>query len=55
MHTFGSIDNSMQILNYQKKCLHLDTTEKFYIHTEASPDNQFNDKLSFPIKPLILS
>jgi len=51
MHTFGSIENSLQILNYQKKGPHLNTIEQFYINTEASSDNQFNDKRNiFPNK-----
>ena len=44
MHTFESTENSMQILNYQKKGPHLNTIERFYIHTQASSENQFNDK-----------
>jgi hypothetical protein len=43
MHTFGPIDDIMQILYYQKKCPHLNTTERFYIHKEAAIDNRLND------------
>ena len=51
MHTFESTENSMQILNYQEKGPHLNTIERFYIHTQASSENQFNDKWTlFPTK-----
>jgi len=50
MHTFGSIQNIIQIMYYQKKGPHLQTIEGFYIHREAENDNQLNDKQSFPIK-----
>ena len=41
----------MQILSYQKKCLHLNTIERFYIHKENTKDNQLNDKqIIFPNK-----
>ena len=42
MHTFGPIDDIMQILYYQKKGPHLNTIEPFYIHKEAAIDNQLN-------------
>ena len=51
-HTFGPIDNIMQILYYQKKGSHLNTIERFHIHKEAATDNQHNDKQSFPTKSL---
>jgi GIY-YIG catalytic domain. len=51
MHNFGSIENIMQILYYQKKSPHLNTIERFYIHKEAATDNQLNDKQTiFPSK-----
>ena len=44
MHTFRSIQNIMQILNYQKKGPHLNTLECSHIHKEATSENQVNDK-----------
>jgi hypothetical protein len=44
MHTFGSIQNILQTLCYQKKDPHLNTIERFYIHKEAASDNQLNGK-----------
>jgi hypothetical protein len=34
----------MQILQIQKKGLHMNTVEKFYIHKEAAKDNHLNDE-----------
>ena len=34
----------MQILSYQKKGPHLNTTERIYIHKESANDNQLNNK-----------
>jgi len=34
----------MQEFYFQKKGAHLNTRERFYIHKEASFDNQLNDK-----------
>ena len=39
MLTFESIENIMQILNYQKKGPHLNIIECFYIHKEAASEN----------------
>ena len=51
IYTFWPIENIMQILSYQKKCLHLNTIERFYIHKENTKDNQLNDKqIIFPNK-----
>ena len=52
MHTFGSTENVMQILNYQKKGPNLNTIERFCIPKEAATDNQLHDKQSFPIESL---
>jgi hypothetical protein len=43
VHSFGTINNIMQILQYQKKGPHLNTIECFYIHIEAASDNHLND------------
>jgi len=44
MHTFGPIENILQILNYQKKGPHFNNIKRFVIHKEAASDNQLNDK-----------
>jgi hypothetical protein len=44
MHTFGSLENIMQLLNYQTKGPHLNNMERFYFHKEASSENQLNVK-----------
>jgi len=38
----------MQLLCYQKKGAHLNTTERFHIHVEFTANNQLNDKTIFP-------
>ena len=43
-HTFDPIDETMQILYYQKKGPHLNNIERFYIRKEAASDNQLNVK-----------
>jgi hypothetical protein len=39
---------TMPVLHFQKKGPHLSTMERFYIHKEATSDNQLNDKHIFP-------
>jgi hypothetical protein len=36
IHSFGYINDIMQIIHYQKKGLHFNTIERFYIHTEPA-------------------
>ena len=43
MHSFGNIDDVMQILHCQNKGLHLNKIERFYIHIEAASNNHLND------------
>jgi hypothetical protein len=43
-HTFGQIQDVMQILQVQRKSPHLNTAEKFYIHKEAAKNNHLNDE-----------
>ena len=53
MNTFGSVENTLKILNYQKKGPHINNVERFYIHKEAAFENQLNDKQTiFPNKIL---
>jgi hypothetical protein len=42
-HTLGSMHNVMQIIQLQKKDIHLDTIERFHIHREAATNNHLND------------
>jgi len=42
-HSFGTIQNTMEILQYQKKGAHLNTVERFYIHAEYTANNHLND------------
>jgi hypothetical protein len=41
---FGLMEDIMQELYFQKKGADLNTVERFYIHKEASFDNQLNNK-----------
>jgi len=43
MHSFGNIHDVTQILQCQKKGLHLNTMEHFHIHIEAASNNHLND------------
>jgi hypothetical protein len=40
-HTFGPMDSIMDILSFNRKGIHLDITERFYIYREATVNNQF--------------
>jgi len=42
-HSFITIDNTMQILHYQKKSAHLNTVQRYYIHVEFAANNHLND------------
>jgi hypothetical protein len=49
-HSFGSIQNTMQILRLHNKGTHLNTTERFYTYTEYN-NNHLNDESTiFPNK-----
>jgi hypothetical protein len=41
-HSFGPIQDTMQILQYQNKGNHLNTIERFYMYTEFTKDNHLN-------------
>ena len=43
-HSFGPIQDTMQILQYENKGNHLNTIEKFYIYTEFTENNHLNDE-----------
>jgi hypothetical protein len=42
-HSFGPINSIMQVLHHQSKGTHLNTIERFYIHTEYTAGNHLND------------
>ena len=42
-HSFGTMDNVVQILEYHKNGSHLNRIERIYIHSEYAANNHFND------------
>ena len=42
-HSLGTIDTTMQVLQHQRKGTHLNSLERFHIHSEADHDNHLND------------
>ena len=42
-HSFGPLDNIMQVLHQHKKGIHLNTIERFHIHIEHTAGNHLND------------
>jgi len=46
LHTFGPIDQTMQILQYREKGTHLNTIERFFIYAEFSKNHHLNDEQS---------
>jgi len=51
-HSFGPIDEIMNIIHYERKGKMLDTLEKFYIYRETKNGNQMNDRLTVPSNPI---
>jgi len=45
-HSFGPIDNVMQVLHHHKKGAHLNMVERFYIHAEYVANNHLSDNRS---------
>jgi len=43
-HPFRTIQKTTQILEYHKKGAHLNTLERFHIHTEHKANNHLNDE-----------
>jgi hypothetical protein len=43
-HAFGNIVNTMEVLQFQKKGVYLNTIEKFYIHKETVTNNHLNEE-----------
>jgi len=46
LHTFGSIDQIMEVLQYREKGTHVTTVERFFIYVEFSKNNHLNDEQS---------
>jgi len=42
-HSFDTINNIMQVLHFQKEGTHLNTIERFHIHTEYTANNNLNN------------
>jgi len=42
-HSFGPMNKIMEIVHCHKKGAHLNTVEKFHIHTESTKNNHLND------------
>jgi hypothetical protein len=42
-HSFGTMNSIMQILHYNKKGSHLNTLERFQIHTEFATNSHLNE------------
>jgi len=42
-HSFGPMNSIMQILHYYKKGPHVNTLERFHIHTEFAANNHLNE------------
>jgi len=45
-HSFGTIDEIMNIIHYERKGKMLDTLEKFYFYRQTKNGNQINDRLT---------
>jgi hypothetical protein len=43
-HSFGPIQDTMQILQFQNKGAHLSTIEQYYIYREFAKNNHLNDE-----------
>jgi hypothetical protein len=42
-YSFGTIHNTIHVLQYHKKSAHLNTLEQYYIRTEYASNNHLND------------
>jgi len=51
-HSFGTIHDTMQILQYHKKSTHLNTIERYYIHSEFAANNHLNDSQNIFLNPI---
>ena len=46
LHPFGPKQDTMQVLQYQRKGTHLNTIERFFIYKEFSINNHLNDEFN---------
>ena len=51
-HTFGPMENIMDVVHYAKKGRMMDTLEKFHIYEVTQRDIQINDKLTIQRNPI---
>jgi hypothetical protein len=42
-HSFGKVENIIQLLHFNKKGIHLDTVEKFCVYKESEKENRLKD------------
>ena len=51
-HTFSTVHNTMQVIHYQKKSVHLNTLERYHIHTEFAANNHLNNNQNIFPNPI---
>jgi len=51
-HSFGPIHSIMQVLHYHRKGVHLNTVERFHIHTEFAANNHLNDNHTIHLRAI---
>ena len=51
-HSFGNLENTMEIIQLQKKGTHLNTVERFHIHKEVITNNHLNEDYTETSNPI---
>jgi len=51
-HSFGPMNEIMNVIHYERKRKMLDTLEKFYIYRETKNGNQINNRLTVQSNPI---
>jgi hypothetical protein len=51
-HEYGNIENTLNILNVQKKGAFLNTLEKFHIYQKQKTDNLLNESCTYTYNPI---
>jgi len=51
-HSFGNLENTMEIIQLQKKGTHLNTIERFHIHKEVVTNNHLNEDYTETSNPI---
>jgi len=51
-HSFGPMNEIMNVIHFERKGKMLDTLEKFYIYRETKNGNQTNDRLTVQSNPI---